>query len=176
VILVMIWPASSPKDRELRSREYLFGWPNNSGSYFLKHETFLIKELLPAIEARFHASPLPEDRLITGFSSGASWAVSMGVRHPELFPYVAAQSVGWQGAEEKLDEPSATHFFLSAGTMEPDFYDETLKVADIARASGHDVVLKTEVSGHTNSIFRAMFLQGIKWWIAHRAADAKSPS
>ncbi|HEY2034997.1 MAG TPA: alpha/beta hydrolase-fold protein [Rhizomicrobium sp.] len=176
MIIVMVWPGASHKDRELRSREYLYGWPNNSGSYFLKHETFLIKELMPAIQKRYSVSSLPQDRLINGFSSGASWAVSMGARHPDLFPYVSASSIGWPGAEKGLDQPSPTHFFLTAGTMEPDFYKETLKVADIARASGHEVVLRTEVSGHTNSIFREMFLLSLKWWTAHRDADAKKLS
>ncbi|HEY8949186.1 MAG TPA: alpha/beta hydrolase-fold protein [Rhizomicrobium sp.] len=176
LILVEIWPGVSHKDIEFRSREYLYGWHGNSGGYFLKHETFLIKELLPAIQTRFHASALPEDRLINGFSSGASWAVSMGVRHPETFPYVAASSVGWTGSEKNLDKPNATSFFLTAGTMEPDFYTETLKTADIARASGHDVTLRIEVSGHTNTIFREMLLEGIKWWMAKRTAAHPSPS
>jgi len=176
IILVEIWPGISRKDIEFRSREYLYDWHGNSGGYFLKHETFLLKELLPAIQTRFHASALPEDRLINGFSSGASWAVSMGVRHPETFPYVSAQSVGWSGSEKGLDQPGNTAFFLSAGTMEPDFYKETIKTADIARASGHDVTLRIEVSGHTNTIFREMLLESIKWWMARRAAAHHPPA
>jgi enterochelin esterase-like enzyme len=154
LILVGIWPGNSHREEEdLRSEEYLEGWPNGFG-YFLKHESFLIKEVMPFVEQNCGASSDPKDRVVAGFSSGAAWAISEGLRHPDIFPNVIAQSLVWSGAEKGLSDSKTTRFFLSAGTLEPEFYKETLKFADLARAAGHDVKLETTVSGHTLTIIR----------------------
>ncbi|HEX3674471.1 MAG TPA: alpha/beta hydrolase-fold protein [Rhizomicrobium sp.] len=167
MVLVELWSGQSKSDHDLRAQEYLEGWPNGGG-YFLKHESFLLNEVMPYVERNFGASTDPRDRIVTGFSSGGAWAISMGLRHPGLFPNVIAQSLVWRGVEKDLDTAGATRFFLTAGTLEPVFYDETLRFADRARASGHDVKLATTVSGHTLTIFQPMLVEGLKWFFANR--------
>ena len=165
MIVVGIWPGITAQDLLRRSEEYLFGWPNGA-PFFLKHESFMLKEVLPYMESKYGASSDPAQRIVTGFSSGSAWAASMGVRHPDVFRTVIAQSIGWPGAEKGADAPSATRFFLSAGTLEPVFYKETISFADVARASGHEVKLETTVSGHTETIWRPTLLDGLKWAFA----------
>ncbi|HEY5337789.1 MAG TPA: alpha/beta hydrolase-fold protein, partial [Rhizomicrobium sp.] len=95
MILVALWPGNSHKANEdRRSEEYLTGWPEGTG-YFLAHESFLLKEVMPYVEQSFGASSDPKDRIVSGFSSGAAWAISMGERHPDIFPTVIAQSLVW---------------------------------------------------------------------------------
>ena len=165
MILVEIWPGNSHKeDEDRRSEEYLLGWPNGYG-YFIAHENFVLKEVIPYVEKNFPASSDPKQRVITGFSSGAAWAISVGLRHPDVFPNVLAQSLVWQPAEKGLDDTTTTRFFLSAGTLEPEFYKETLRFADKARGDGHDVKLETTVSGHTLTIWPTYLVDGLKWFL-----------
>lgn len=196
MILVAIWPGNSHKAGEdRRSEEYLLGWPQGM-SYFLKHESFLIKELLPLVEKTYGASPDPKKRVVTGFSSGAAWAISMGLRHPEVFPTVVAQSLVWSdgGASSSwqlamalqhpgssaaitqaigsgeflkdLDKSTATRFWLSAGTLEPAFHEGTRRFADKARAAGHAVELETVVGGHSGSAWTPLLVHGLNWALA----------
>jgi enterochelin esterase-like enzyme len=167
LILVEIADGQSRSDPDLRSKEYLVGWPNGGG-VFLKHESFVLKEVMPYMEKNYGASTDPKDRVVTGFSSGAAWAISMGLRHPDLFANVIAQSLVWDGVEKNVDAAKSTRFFLSAGTLEPKFYEETLRFADKARTAGHDVKLETTVSGHTATIWPALLVDGLKWAFAGR--------
>jgi enterochelin esterase-like enzyme len=49
------------------------------------------------VEQHYGASTDPKQRVITGYSSGAAWAVAMGLLHPDIFPNVLAQSMIWTG-------------------------------------------------------------------------------
>src|SRR5665213_4467166 len=94
MILVELWAGQSERDPNLRSEEYLPGWPNGGGA-FLKHENFVLREVIPYVEQNYAASSDPKERIVTGFSSGAAWAIAMGLRHPDIFPTVIAQSLVW---------------------------------------------------------------------------------
>ena len=171
MIFVEIWPGNSHKaDEDRRSEEYLLGWQNGYG-YFLAQESFLLKDVIPFVEQNFGVSSDPRDRIITGFSSGAAWAISLGLRHPDVFPTVIAQSLVWQGAEKGLSDNTTTRFYLSAGTLEPKFYEETLRFADRAKASGNEVQLEMTVSGHTVTIWPPLLVHALKWTFANRAAS-----
>jgi len=171
VIVVMIWQGGAP-GIDLRSEEYLLGW-RGGGLAFRKHESFLLNEVLPAMEKQYGASSDPRQRLITGFSSGASWAATMGLRHPDVFPNVAAQSMVWSQEPQQADVANGARFYLSAGTLEPTFLDVTTRFAERAKASGHDVTMVTTVSGHTQTIWRPLLLDAIKW--AFGNGSAKKP-
>ncbi len=199
MVLVGIWPGNSHHENEdRRSEEYLLGWPNGH-SYFAKHEGFVLKELMPLVERKYGASSDPQLRVVTGFSSGAAWAISMGLRHPDVFPTVIAQSLVWDGGRpahnsfgsmgpipaitsstgsgefyRELNDNNITRFYLTAGTLEPEFYRETLKFADKAKAAGHEVRLETTVSGHTLTIWPPLLVHGLKWALANPAAKTAS--
>ena len=166
LLLVGIWQGSDPKF-DLRGAEYLLGSPDGMG-FFLKHESFLLKEVLPYVESRFGGSTDRKDRIVTGFSDGAAWAISMGLRHPDLFASVIAQSFVWTPAAKGVEGALSTRFYLSAGTLEPHFYRETLAFAGRARAAGHEVVLEKTVSGHSGPIWNVLLLHGLKWAFAGR--------
>lgn len=168
LIMVMIWQGGVP-GIDLRSEEYLLGW-RGGGLAFRKAESFLVNEVLPEMEKTYGASSDPRQRLITGFSSGASWAATMGLRHPGVFPNVAAQSMVWSQEPEQADVANGARFYLSAGTLEPTFLNVTNKFADHARASGHDVTMVTTVSGHTQTIWRPLLVDAIKWAFGNGAA------
>jgi enterochelin esterase-like enzyme len=64
-----------------------------------------------------------------------------------------------------LSGNSATRFYLSAGTLEPVFYQATLDFADKARAAGHDVKLETTVGGHTPTAWSPFLVKGLAWML-----------
>jgi enterochelin esterase family protein len=55
-------------------------------------EPMLVNELLPALEARYRVSRRPADGAIAGLSLGGEFALTVGLRHPELFRTVASFS------------------------------------------------------------------------------------
>jgi enterochelin esterase family protein len=193
LILVAIWFGLPPDGSDVRrSQEYLMDWPDGLDA-FLDHQDFLLKEVLPYVEQHYGASTDPKDRIITGFSSGAAWAIAMGLLHPDVFPNVVAQSLIWDGPARTggslsasmgagmnsmsfspeggstdvfrrlLEKSTVTRFHLSAGTLEPYFYKATMHFADEARETGHSVQFNTLVAGHSQVAWRQDLLDGLKW-------------
>jgi enterochelin esterase-like enzyme len=193
MILVAIWFGLPPDGSDVRrSQEYLMDWPDGTDA-FINHEDFLLKEVLPYVEQHYGASADPKERVITGYSSGAAWAIAMGVLHPEIFPNVIAQSLIWDGPartggsmsasmgagmdsmsfspeggstdvfRRPLEKSNMTRFYLSAGTLEPYFYRATIHFAGEARETGHSVQFKTLVAGHSQAAWRQDLLDGLKW-------------
>jgi enterochelin esterase-like enzyme len=168
VVVVAIWPGIDAKDVELRSKEYLLGWPGGTAR-FARSERFLLDEVLTLAENRYGASTEAGDRLITGWSSGAAWAVSMAARNPAVFGQAAAFSLGWPGAEKGVGQPDQPRLFLSAGSFETTYYRTTIDLADKARRSGGEVVLRRLVSDHDNAAWQPMLVEALSWAFAARA-------
>jgi enterochelin esterase-like enzyme len=55
-------------------------------------EPLLLKEILPLFEQRYHVHRRPEARAIAGLSLGGELALTVGLRHPEIFQWVASFS------------------------------------------------------------------------------------
>jgi S-formylglutathione hydrolase FrmB len=56
------------------------------------YETYLVRELVPAIDARFRTVATREARAIGGKSSGGFGALVLAMRHPDLFAAVASHA------------------------------------------------------------------------------------
>jgi len=85
--------------REGRLPEMLIVAPGAPGSWFAdaadggkRYETFIVGELLPAIEASGRVLPGREGRGVTGISMGGDAAFRMALKRPELFGSVSAVS------------------------------------------------------------------------------------
>ncbi len=55
-------------------------------------EPLLLKEFLPQFEQRYRVLARPESRAIAGLSLGGELALTVGLRHPETFRWVASLS------------------------------------------------------------------------------------
>lgn len=62
-------------------------------------ETLIIKELMPAVDARYRTVATREGRALAGFSMGGGGSIRLALKYPELF--CAAGS--WAGAMRGLD-------------------------------------------------------------------------
>ena len=63
-----------------------------AGSKIDKFTEFITSELMPVIDARYKTSKDPARRAMAGASDGGNIALYIGMKHPELFGKIAAQS------------------------------------------------------------------------------------
>ena len=85
--------------REGRLPEMLIVAPGAPGSWFAdaadgskRYETFILDDLLPAIDATGRVLPGPRGRGVTGISMGGDGAFRMALKRPDLFGSVSALS------------------------------------------------------------------------------------
>jgi enterochelin esterase family protein len=93
-----------PVDRE---NEY-------SGSKKDAYTTFIVKELMPVIDRKFTTSRDPRKRATFGISAGGNIALFLGMKHPEAFGKIAAQSSDVQA--------DISETFKYSAKMNLDFY------------------------------------------------------
>lgn len=156
--------ASNPMENDLRGQEYV---PGFNQARFSRHEAFYCRELLNWAEKEYGASRDRSQRVVTGCSYGARFAVEMGVRHPDLFGNVFAFSVAgfYTNTIPRFERPpvqlSPPRFFLAAGTWEQPLYPTAKNVAEGLRRQRFPVVFSTRVAGHDNAMWREEFVSAI---------------
>jgi enterochelin esterase-like enzyme len=103
-----------------RNAEYVVGRDERR---FTQHESFLIKTVWQWVEQEFGLTLSRQRVGAFGYSCGGSFAVSMGIRHPDLFGTVLAFSVAGRPVSDFEHAPvpdiSSSAFFLRAGSREP---------------------------------------------------------
>ncbi len=163
VVLVGLWneqDADPNLASRLRADDYLWG---RDDARFLAHERFLVDEVMPMVEARFGASNRPQDRMLSGNSNGAAWAVSMALRHPDLFHTASAASLGWERALDAADTVSdQLSFHISAGLFEPNFLPDSEAAVRTLADAGAKARMTTYVSGHSPLAFELQFAHALK--------------
>lgn len=97
------WLGTKPTLPEIADREGIaFVCPNGENSWYLDSkvrpntlfETFVTAELLPAIESRYPVISDRSGRAITGYSMGGFGAISLSMKHKDLFGAAGSTSGG----------------------------------------------------------------------------------
>jgi len=74
------------------------GFTAYGGSQYLnsgatgRYEDFVVSELIAFVEDKFAAVGIPEGRALAGSSSGGFGALTLGMRHPDVFAHVVSHS------------------------------------------------------------------------------------
>ena len=157
LIVVGLWPGEGGE----RSREYL---PGRSAPRFAEHADFVLNEVLPLVEQKYAPATRPEDRLIAGFSDGAAWALSTGLKHKDVFGGIIALSFGWKPAASGIDAPDRPRLFLASGLLEPDFDATTREAFRHAGGARNPVIFESYTSGHELPAWRSMLLDALRWY------------
>lgn len=131
---------------DIRNDEYI---PGRHPARFEAHRAFFVEAVARWAESDHGAAKSRGQRSVFGVSSGATFALTMGLRHPERFGRVIAFSVGvvpvvphrWSTA------PVPTHY-LAAGKLEEGFRATTASWAGHVREAGGKCVHVEVVSGH----------------------------
>jgi len=139
---------------EARGREYLPGLDQQA---YERHEAFVLDEVMPLAETRFHASRQAAERMTYGFSNGANWALSFGIRHRNLFDQVSAFAVAGSPKQDyAFASAQGQALYLGAGAY--DYFDrQTSAFCKQARQAGLICHYLTIYSGHDP----AMWEQGL---------------
>ncbi|WP_309026211.1 alpha/beta hydrolase [Pelagicoccus enzymogenes] len=99
-------------------------WPDEN----VKAETWIIRELIPAIDERYRTIARGEGRAVAGFSMGGEGAIRLGFKYPDLFCAIVSCSAALQwpshlsgvdldDGEDALYWAEANRTRLSGGAM-----------------------------------------------------------
>lgn len=163
IMIVGLWSGPLLQDGQdqppnRRHYEYLTGW---NDEVYRAHERFLIDEVMPLAES-LGASKEAADRILMGFSDGASWALNTATVRPDLFRGVIALS--YAGEPDALAKPSGFgRIYLAAGTMEGSFHDATVEVAARMEGRSEAVRLDVGVAGHSQMFWQDRFPNAVRW-------------
>jgi len=129
-------------------------------------EAFFVEEVVPAVDARYRTRRSPESRTVGGISAGGVAALSLALRHPEVFGKCIAQSTASWGKLEALRDlvrsspgrPSAV--YLDVGRFEGEFAGSDLVrfsrgLRDDLAARGVEVRYQEVNEGHSWGNWRA---------------------
>lgn len=93
-------------------QEMIVVLPNGRSSFFInsfdgksRYGDFIVKELIPTIDADYRTVPRREGRAIMGVSMGGFGALTLAMQHPDLFSAVATHSAA---VLEEIPQPSTT--------------------------------------------------------------------
>jgi enterochelin esterase family protein len=126
---------------------------------------FMAKELVPFIDARYRTRPVRDARSLIGASLGGVTSIWAGLRHPEVFARIGAQSSSLQIDDERVVTALAQlgragrkgslplRFYLDVGRMEP-VLDAHRRVRVMLRAKGYPVAYRELEAGHNYAAWR----------------------
>ena len=98
--------------------------PEGNNSWYIdrangtdKYESYILQELIPDVDRRFRTVPNRSSRAIAGYSMGGYGAVNFGLKHPEVFGFVASLS-GALDAPSRIDDSSIMDAFGELNSVE----------------------------------------------------------
>ncbi len=169
--VVLVGVASGSQTAEdIRNDEYIVG---RHPERFEAHRSFFVGDVSAWAESELSAAVERERRVIFGVSSGAAFAVTMGLRHPDRFGRVVAFSLGVFPVEPSRWPPGRVPaHYLAAGTLEEGFRRSTANWARSVTDAGGDCVHVEMVSGHDYRMWELQFALALEWALA--APDASN--
>ncbi len=122
--------------------------PPNPMRATAEFEEVLLKEIIPMVEANYRSIADPNHRALAGLSMGSMQALSIGLKHPEQFAWIAGMSrppqqnfdltTAYDGAfrdAAKFNEKVKLLWF-SAGTAETRFHSGTVALHEALEKAG----------------------------------------
>lgn len=163
VVLVGVASGVLPGE-DLRNDEYIVGCHPER---FEAHQAFFVGEVAAWAESELGVACTRDRRFTFGASSGAAFAVTMGLRHPELYGKILAFSLGVVPVDEVTwPRDQVPGHYLAAGTLEEGFRRVTASwAAQVAGAGGACAHVEL-VSGHDHRMWEMQFPVAVAWAIA----------
>jgi enterochelin esterase-like enzyme len=129
-------------------------------------EKDLLGDIIPMIEKTYRVSNQPDKRALAGLSAGGAATLSIGLKHPEMFHWLAAMSsaIGILGANleqqysEVLADPSRLNknlhmLWISCGT-EDSLFPANQQFVKLLNDHGVKNAFKTEPGAHWFRVWR----------------------
>ena len=130
---------------------------------FAAHAAFIVDTVRPWLRARFGVA-LPASRTaFFGNSAGGELAITMGLRHADVFGAVLCASPG-AGCRPTGEWPERLpRAYFVAGDQEPFFRENGARWAKALREAGADVVEVERAGSHGDPFVRAEFPRMVAW-------------
>lgn len=155
---------NDPPGTDVRSMEYLMDYERGNAR-FLAHEHHVFDEVMPWAEAKLGAPRDRERRAVWGISNSGGWAVTMGLRHPDVLGVVLAFSPG--GSHGTIPDGArftpSVRFMLYGGTLEPNFRRVASDWNDTLRTRGITARFEDAVAGHDFQVWAEHFPGALRW-------------
>ena len=147
--------------------------PGGSYRNNLNYASFVLKDLLPAIEKRFNARATRCGRAIGGLSMGGYWALKIAFQHPDLFSSVGGHSpvVSNIGADDPLDLVQTAKgldrlsVILDVGKSDWLKYG-TIQLGGALKSRSIPVTLTLNPGGHSRPYWRAHSEEYLRFYAA----------
>lgn len=146
-------------DEEARLREYS---PEFDADGFTAHEKFFVGDVRQWVQSRFAFAPPAERTAVWGASAGAELALTLGVRHADVYGVVFSASPGGLEPPAVMPDP-VPRMYLVAGTEEPWFLENATRWADALRDVGADVVMIERPGEHGGAFWFEEFPLMVIW-------------
>ena len=78
---------------------------NNQGNPKLQWEDYLVQDLIPYVDSHYRTVAAREGRAIAGLSMGGYGAMTLGLRHPDMFAAIASMSGALAIAQPAITKP-----------------------------------------------------------------------
>ncbi len=141
---------------------------------------FLIRELVPYIDANYPTIPDPSERLVIGASFGGLIAVYIAFNHPEVFGNVASQS-GYLSRKDdhviralKESSKKKIKFYVDCGTYESNvggmfgnFTEGNRRMHEALQKKGYEFVYQEFHEGHNWGNWRSRIGSILKVFFGH---------
>jgi enterochelin esterase-like enzyme len=119
-VLVAVHAADRLQEYGVAARPDYLGRGNRAGHY----TEFMLKELLPYVQAHYHASVDPAEAVVAGMSLGGLTAFDLAWHHPEVFQRAGSfsGSFWWRGRglhDGYTDADRLMHSLVSARSPQP---------------------------------------------------------
>lgn len=120
-------------------------------------EGYFVNELVPAVDMRYRTHQSPEQRGIGGISAGATAALSLAIRHPDIFGKCIAQSTATRLVRliklARTGPARPLSVYFDVGSFESDFngsdlVDSTRRLREALLAHGCSVHYQEVNEGH----------------------------
>ncbi|MEO1288170.1 MAG: alpha/beta hydrolase-fold protein [Chloroflexota bacterium] len=146
---------------EYRREEYI---PAIDWERFYAHEVFLTKVVREWAEETLGASPERDDRGVFGVSNGGVFAMTMALRHPDLYGHSFPFSAGVNPLRQvpTLQVDNTVQYYFVAGYLEEGFYRTTNWLYEHVSDSGAEATFRPWVSGHDWVIWAESFPDAVR--------------
>lgn len=131
----------------------------------MKMESFITKELVPAVDAKYPTLPTRDKRAITGLSMGGQGSLYLATRHPEIFGNAGSMS----GGVDIRPFPRSWKMAKWLGTYDEnkDLWDKTavVNMVDQMKGANINIIFDCGVDDFfaevNNNLHQAMLAAGI---------------
>jgi enterochelin esterase-like enzyme len=160
ILIIGVHSSFGSPGHDLRAEDYI---PTMNPDRFAAHERFFTVEVRRYAETEFGAAADRAQRVVFGYSNGGVFAAAMGLRHPELYAHILAFSPGVLPGSPREDSDLVADYYLVSGTLEPNFYRNTLTLKNSLENLGAVTEFKGRVAGHDQIMWQEEFPGAVRW-------------